>query len=300
MPAPKRHRGLGMRYSTPLSSYLPLAGRYDSMTRSINHRCQTYADPGSIPPSKLYANPVASLVSSPTPPPPQVPHEHTLLPVNYKHPAARMKQRRVNRPVTTWPARPVYSRPPARSQHADYFDSAQFTVAQTPHSPQKGPMPTRMSPSMETATDHPWNSENTFANIAPVSAAVDAPPAPLTNISAHHPNDDKPRLRAVWQLPHHQRYYPISPLPSPTSIRPSELLNARGNSSCCLFQRRTSQPYNQSVKKTAAFSDLRTETPPASLSCRAGYFVIPTIVHPTPLSPHNTVPQHSRGGAEKM
>ena len=220
MPAPKRHRGLGMRYSTPLPSYLPLAGRYDSTTRSINHRCQTYADPGSIPPSKLYDNPVASLVSSPTPPPSQVPHEHTLLPVNYKHPAARMKQRRVNRPVTTWPARPGA---------ADYFDTAQFTVAQTPHSPQKGPMPPRMSPSLETATDNPWNSASTFANIAPVSAAVDAlspPPAPLTNISAHHPNDVKPRLRAVWQLPHHQRYYPFSPLPSPTSIRPSELLYA--------------------------------------------------------------------------
>ena len=52
MPAPKRHRGPGRRYSTPLPSYLPLGGRYESIKRPIKQRGQTYTDPRSIPPSQ--------------------------------------------------------------------------------------------------------------------------------------------------------------------------------------------------------------------------------------------------------
>ena len=67
-------------------------------------------------------------------------------------------------------------------------------------------MPPRTSLPLETATDHPCNSEVAVANIAPVSTAVDVlslPQAPIIIISAlHHPNDAKPRLRTVWQLPH--------------------------------------------------------------------------------------------------
>ena len=129
MPAPKRHRGLGVRYSTPLPFRWKLR-KYDSVYQlPMPELC----GPWIHPQSKLYANPVASLVPSPTPPPSQVPHEHTPLPVNYKHPAALMKQRRVNRPVTTWPARPGGA--------ADYFDNAQFTVAQTPTAHRKDRCP---------------------------------------------------------------------------------------------------------------------------------------------------------------
>jgi hypothetical protein len=185
MPAPKRHRGLGMRYSTPLPSYLPLGGRDESITRSIKQRCQTYTDSGSIPSSQLSANPVPSLVLCTTPPPSQVPLEH---------PVARNFQHRIGRPVTSWPARPGGA--------ADYFDTAQFIFTQTPHSPQTRPMPPQMSSSLEAATGHPCNSsEVAIAIIASISVAVDAlslPQAPLIiNIPAHHPNDVNPRLRAA-------------------------------------------------------------------------------------------------------
>jgi len=291
MPAPKRHRGLGMRYSSPLPSYLPLAGRHDSMTRSINYRCQTYAVPGSIPPSKLYTNPVASHVSSPTPPPSQVPHEHTLLPVNHMHPAARMKQRRVNRPVTTWPARPGA---------ADYFDSAQFTVAQTPHSPLKGPMPPRMSPSLETGTDHSLNSENTFANIAPVSAAVDAlilPQAPLINIPAHLPNDANPRLRAVWQ--HNHRYHPISPIPRSTPVRPSEHLDAQPmpEETTDGAASPSAKPHNSTISRSQGGHQKASKQKRRQRRSRAT--LIPTVCHPTP-SAHTTPRHNIAGDMEKM
>jgi hypothetical protein len=214
MPAPKRQRGLGMRYSTPMPSYLPLGGRDDSITRSIKQRCKTDKDPGSIPPPQLFANPVVPLALSTTPPPSQVPLVLTPFPVNYKH---RKYQRRIDRPVTSWPARPGA---------ADHFDNAKSTCTQSPHSPQTGP-------SLEAANDHPCNySEVAVATIASIPAAVGTlslPPAPLINIPAHHPNDANPRLRAVWQLPHHYRYYPtISPMPSSslTSIRSSVHLDA--------------------------------------------------------------------------
>ena len=57
MPAPKRQRGLGMRYSTPLPSYLPLGGRDDSTTRPIKQRCTTNTDSGSIFPPQPFDNP---------------------------------------------------------------------------------------------------------------------------------------------------------------------------------------------------------------------------------------------------
>ena len=218
MPAPKRHRGHGMRYSTPLPSYLPLGGRDESITRSIKHRCQTYTDPRTILPSQLSVNPVASLVPCPTPPPPpQISLENPSFPVNYIHPVARNNQHRIGRPVTSWPARPGA---------ADYFGTAQLVFTQTPRSPQTGPVHPQMSPALVAATGHPCNpSEAAVAIIASVPAAVDSlslPQAPLFNIPAHHPNEANPRLRAVWQLPNHLRYLPISPMPPSRSFRSSD------------------------------------------------------------------------------
>ena len=243
MPAPKRHRGLGMRYSTSLPSYLPLDdGRYESITRPLNQRCQTYANSESIPPTKLHANPVAPLPS----PPSQAPHENIPLLANYKLPGAWKKQRRIGHPVTSWPARPGA---------ANYFDTTQFASTQTSHSPHHRTVASRMSKSLKIATSRLCNSEVAVTSIAPVLAAVGAPglsPStyqPATPIMSNIASGQSGSYHIIIDitLSHrcpHQHLFDIPNIKMP-------ILYARRKNRCCLFQHQTSQLYNQSVEKSA-------------------------------------------------
>ena len=275
IPAPKRHRGPGMRYSIPLPSYLPLGGRDESINPPIKQRGQIYADSRSTPPSQY--NPTVSLALSPTPSSSPVPNEHTPFPVNYKPPGARKKQYCTDHSVTVWPARPGA---------ADYFDTAQFTFTQTPYNSQKGPVPPRMCIPLEAATDHPCNSEIVATTIAPDFAAVDSPslpPTPILHIPACRPNNTNSHPRAVGLIPHHHhQYYFIPSLPSSSaSIRSTEHPDANP-----IPEVSTGAAYPSANHNNPTINRSRRAHQKASKQKRrqrrSRAVPIPTVCHPTP------------------
>ncbi len=184
---------------------------------------------------------------------------------------------------------------------ADYFDTAKRTFTRNPHSPQTGPLPTQMSPSLEAANDHPCNySEDAVASIISVLVAVDAlslPQAPLINIPAHLPNDANPRLRAVWQ--HNHRYHPISPTPQPTPIRPSEHLDAQPmpEETTDGAASPSAKPHNSTISRSQGGHQKASKQKRRQRRSRA---TNPHCMSPYPLSPHHTTPQHSQGRGKNV